>query len=268
MWASILTWPRYNFPYDLPVHASTLPAQLPRYYRTPYAIIYHLAHLSDLHKISYPCQLEEEEAQAHKSREKTVTRTQREEVKVNNASVTEMKHACDDALKRFLSRPELFKQIYTHTDVRLALGWASVFVAGGTGLYGWKIEFEKSKPVVWTGLILYIILTVLQALYSYFIEGDIVFVGKRKTLDKRIVTERITISSTSTPSKPTSPPAYALTFSFVRSTSGGKSLLSKGRTSQQNGYNAFFDEKGVLDQEVFERWVGGAVAGVMEGKSD
>ncbi|PSS32136.1 hypothetical protein PHLCEN_2v2092 [Hermanssonia centrifuga] len=215
--------------------------------------------------------------------------SEREEVKVNNASVTEMKHACDDALKRFLSRPELFKQIYTHTDVRLALGWASVFVAGGTGLYGWKIEFEKSKPVVWTGLILYIILTVLQALYSYFIEGDIVFVGKRKTLDKRvridsgisynlcislsisisqIVTERITISSTSTPSKPTSPPAYALTFSFVRSTSGGKSLLSKGRTSQQNGYNAFFDEKGVLDQEVFERWVGGAVAGVMEGKSD
>lgn len=32
----------------------------------------------------------------------------------------------------------------------------------------------------------YIVLTTLQALYSYFIEGDIVFVGKRKTFDKRV----------------------------------------------------------------------------------
>jgi signal peptidase complex subunit 2 len=55
---------------------------------------------------------------------------------------------------QFLSRPDLFNQIYTHTDVRLGLGWASVFVAAGTGLYGYKIDFEKSKPVVWAGLIL------------------------------------------------------------------------------------------------------------------
>ncbi|EKM57556.1 uncharacterized protein PHACADRAFT_206455 [Phanerochaete carnosa HHB-10118-sp] len=161
---------------------------------------------------------------------------ERDEVKVNNASVSDMKHACDDALKRFLSRPDLFKQIYTHADVRLGLGWASVIVAAGTGLYGYKVEFETSKPVVWGGLILYILLTVLQALYAYFIEGDIVFVGKRKTLDKRIVTERVTISSTSTPSKPDTPPAYALTLNFVRSTSGGKSLLSKGRSSVRRAF--------------------------------
>lgn len=55
---------------------------------------------------------------------------------------------------QFLSRPDLFKQIYTHADVRLGLGWASVFVAAGTGFYGYKIDFEKSKPVVWAGLIL------------------------------------------------------------------------------------------------------------------
>lgn len=198
----------------------------------------------------------------------TTTGVDRDEVKVNNASVSDMKHACDDALKRFLSRPDLFKQIYTHTDVRLGLGYASVIVAACTGLYGYKIDFETSKPFVWAGLILYIVLTVLQSLYAYFVEGDVVFVGKRKTLDKRIVTERITISSTSTPSKPDSPPAYALKLSFVRSTSGGKSLLSKGRSSIQSGYNGFFDENGVLDQEVFERWAGAAVAAVMEGKTE
>jgi hypothetical protein len=32
----------------------------------------------------------------------------------------------------------------------------------------------------------YIVLTLLQALYAYFVEGDIIFVGKRKTFDKRV----------------------------------------------------------------------------------
>lgn len=55
---------------------------------------------------------------------------------------------------QFLSRPDLFKQIHTHTDVRLALGWLSVLVAGGTGLYGWRVPFEESKPGVWAGVIM------------------------------------------------------------------------------------------------------------------
>lgn len=200
-----------------------------------------------------------------------------------------------------------------------------MFVAAGTGFYGYKVEFEKSKPVVWVGLILcvsspvfssflflggticvprvnralisqyvcagtrYILLTIVQALYAYFIEGDVVFVGKRKTLDKRvcfpsilhpppfplhsldpiephpqIVTERLTIASTSTPSKPSTPPAYSLTVAYVRSASGGKSLLGKGRASAQRGYQTFFDGQGVLDQEAFEQWVGLAVVGAIE----
>jgi signal peptidase complex subunit 2 len=30
------------------------------------------------------------------------------------------------------------------------------------------------------------ILTLSQALYAYFVEGDTIFVGKRKTFDKRV----------------------------------------------------------------------------------
>ena len=102
----------------------------------------------------------------------------------------------------------------------------------------------------------YVLIVSLAAAYSF------------SRLMSQIVTERITISSNSTSSKPNSPPAYALKLAFVRSTSGGKSLLSKGRSSLQAGYNTFFDENGVLDQEAFERWVGGAVAAVMEGKTE
>ncbi|KAG6855470.1 hypothetical protein H0H87_002367 [Tephrocybe sp. NHM501043] len=191
----------------------------------------------------------------------------RDTVKVNNSNVTELKHACDDALKRYLSRPELFKQSHLHTDIRLALGWLSVFVAAGTALYGYKVEFEESKPLVWAGLLTYIVLTTIQSAYAYFIEGNIVFVGKRKTFSKRIITERITLSSTTVPAKKAKPPAYSLSLHYVRSTSGGKSLLAKGKTQGSTGYNAFFDGLGTMDQEKFEQWVGELVEQAMEGKS-
>jgi len=199
---------------------------------------------------------------------------ERDVVKVNNANLTELKNACDDALKRYLSRPELFKPIHIHTDVRLGLGWSSVFVAAGTALYGYKIEFEQSKPVVWVGVILYVILTTIQTLYAYFIEGDTVFMGRRKTFSKRIITERITISGKTQPAaKPTktnstsTPPKYTLSISYVRSTNAGKSLLAKGKTRVSQSYTSFFDEQGTMDQEAFEKWVGEAVESSMDGKN-
>jgi len=201
---------------------------------------------------------------------------QREEdvTKINNMNAFDLKNACDDALKRFLSHPELFRQNFIHTDVRLALGWASVFVAFGTGLYGWKIDFEKSKPVVWAGVILYVILSFVQTLYAYFIERDIVFLGKRKTFDKRIVTERITITSQTVPhstkpstDKPSPCPSYNFNISYLRSASSGKSLLAKGKASKTRPYNELFDEDGLLDVSVFETWVGQAVEDVMDGEA-
>ena len=119
----------------------------------------------------------------------------------------------DNATRQYLSRPDLFKQIHLHTDIRLGLGWLSVFVAAGTALYGYKIDFEKSKPVVTIGLVLcaspllppfsrlssyvfnrYMVLTALSTLYAYFIEGETVFVGKRKTFSKRVGFLNIIIS--------------------------------------------------------------------------
>jgi len=189
-------------------------------------------------------------------------------------NASDLKNACDDALKRFLSHPELFRQNHVHTDVRLALGWSSVFVAFGTGLYGWKIDFEKSKPVVWAGVILYVILSIVQTLYAYFIERDIVFLGKRKTFDKRIVTERITITSQTVPHtlkssghKPSPCPSYNFTISYLRSASSGKSLLAKGKASKTRPYNELFDEDGLLDVSIFEAWVGQAVEDVMDGEA-
>lgn len=99
------------------------------------------------------------------------------------------------------------------------------------------------------------------------------FVGRRKTFSKRIITERVTISSCTIPvsapakSSPANAPSYSLNITYVQSTSGGKSLLAKNRMQGSTEYSAFFDEKGVMVQEVFETWVGELVEGAMEGKA-
>lgn len=120
----------------------------------------------------------------------------------------------------------------------------------------------------------YVVLTTLQTLYAYFVEGHVIFVGRRKTFSKRIITERITISSRTIPvSSPSlrksssNAPSYSLNITYLQSTSSGKSLLCKNRTQGSKEYSAFFDDRGVMAQDVFERWAGELVEGAMEGKS-
>lgn len=43
--------------------------------------------------------------------------------------------------------------------------------------------------------------------------------------------------------------------------------MAKGRTKASQAYSAFFDEQGVMDQAVFEQWVGELVEQGMDGKS-
>ncbi|KAG8901903.1 hypothetical protein FRB99_005006 [Tulasnella sp. 403] len=208
-----------------------------------------------------------------------------EPVQINNYNLTDLKNTLDDALKRCLSRPEYYTQIHLHTDVRLALGWSAVLVAAATGLYSWKISFQESKLGVFFGVVLYALLSTAQMAYIYFVEGDTVFVGKRKTLAKRIETERLTTSSRTTRPKPSSdgsvkplvpslstayprststylPPHYRLTMQYKVTASGGKSLIRKTRVEDERCYADFFDEKGTLDESRFVSWVTALVAKV------
>ncbi|CAE6501825.1 unnamed protein product [Rhizoctonia solani] len=183
---------------------------------------------------------------------------QLEEVKVNHSSLTELKLACDDALRRHLSRPDQFKAQHTHADVRLGLGYASVAVAAVTGLYSWKKDFEESKPMVWIGVLLYMLLTGMQTLYAYFIERDTVFVGKRKTVNKRIETERLTIGAKTLPAEKkdvSAGPRYVLTASYVHTANNGKSLIRKAKQSTEATFTSWFDEEGKMDQVAFGEWL-------------
>jgi signal peptidase complex subunit 2 len=191
---------------------------------------------------------------------------------------------------QLLSQPQFFQQQHIHTDVRLALGYLSVLVAGATGLYGWKVEFEKSKMLVRIGVVMYVHQTLrrgheltltLQLFCSDCSANDLYCILakgcgiSRKAKDVRaagvyswtgmqanrvadslqIETERLTVSSKTLPSSTTTPPQYSLELEYLHSANGGKAVLKHGRQLGSRGYNTFFDAQGNMLLEVFDRWV-------------
>ncbi|BGP43863.1 hypothetical protein JCM10449v2_007920 [Rhodotorula kratochvilovae] len=206
--------------------------------------------------------------------------------KVNNASITELKHALDDQVKEFFAEPaHRFTRSFQHDDVRLALGWTSVAVAAATGYYGYRTEFNESKFWVSVGVLLYLALNTVLALYVAFVEKNIIFVGKRRTFASRISTERLTISSLAassprtytastwvpfplsllapspavpSPSPSSSPtsayPLYALTLSYSHSSNAGKALLHQAERQLVRPCAELFDIEGRLARGEVERW--------------
>lgn len=83
----------------------------------------------------------------------------------------------------------------------------------------------------------YVVLSGLHSLYAYFIEGDTIFVGKRKTYAKRVESERIRVDAKSNPPKHSSilsgkattasAPSYQMSMSYVRLTNSGKTVIHK-----------------------------------------
>jgi signal peptidase complex subunit 2 len=71
--------------------------------------------------------------------------------------------------------------IQTHTlaDIRLALGYAAVLSCAATAYYEYKVGFNEAKSWSMLGVGMYIILNIALYLWGYFIEGDIVYVGKK-----------------------------------------------------------------------------------------
>lgn len=107
-------------------------------------------------------------------------------------------------------RPTAFTPSNVHDDVRLALGWSSIFIAFGTAYYGYRVPFEESKFWVSIGVALsvtpsppplvpispsaqadfprhsYVVLSGIYLLYEKYVVRNIVFVGKRRTVTTRV----------------------------------------------------------------------------------
>jgi len=183
-------------------------------------------------------------------------------VHVNNANLSELKNACDDAVKKLMQSHQFTEQ-HQHTDVRLVLGWLSVFIAAGSSGWSYKVGFEESKTVVTLSVLAYAVLYGIQMLYSYYIEGHTIYVGKRKSLSKRIETEVLRISARTIPSTSSTPPLYKLAISYRRSSNNNKSLIRKCRETAQVSYGELVDEKGGVEETRIGDWLGELIAKVV-----
>ncbi|KAG8836570.1 hypothetical protein FRB91_008580 [Serendipita sp. 411] len=124
----------------------------------------------------------------------------------------------------------------------------------------------------------YVILSGAQTLYAYLIEGDTVFVGKRKTYAKRVESERIRVDAKSISAQPskavsstpsaTNAPSYQLSMSYVRTTNSGKTVIHMGKERVEASYATFFDSEGRMDIAKFESWVSSAMGRVMGIRSE
>ncbi|CAG8524240.1 8476_t:CDS:2 [Diversispora eburnea] len=152
---------------------------------------------------------------------------------------TDLKNACDDGIQKF-------SQIHTHADIKLILGYLSCGFAMFGGYYGHITPFNDSKMVVIQCVIVYLILNLISFIYTFFIEKDIIFDGKKQDDS---INYKITIH---TNSKRYSD-IYNITFEFVgKETTGNKVSIRNSNFSISKSFGYWFDVNGVMDQERFE----------------
>ena len=100
------------------------------------------------------------------------------ESRISPYSLNDLKNTTDDALGNYL-RGLSFKEDTTKLDVRLALGYVAVIIAGGLFAADYKLGWEATKN--WT-LLAVVVYSVLNGAFTYWmwaVEKGVVFEGSK-----------------------------------------------------------------------------------------
>ncbi|KAK8203674.1 microsomal signal peptidase 25 kDa subunit-domain-containing protein [Phyllosticta capitalensis] len=135
------------------------------------------------------------------------------EQKIQVHSVPDLKNTSDDALPNYLNSLK-FTQDNKQLDVRLALGYAAVTIAGALFYFDWKYGWDATKA--WTGpaVAAYFVLNCAFMYWMYVVEKGLVYAGDKDgqkiristRVDKHIPIYHLTIAYT-TSRKPATAPA-------------------------------------------------------------
>jgi hypothetical protein len=98
----------------------------------------------------------------------------------NLTNPPDLKNTTDDALPNYLHSLK-FRQIHTQTDVRLALGYAAVTIAGALFWFDWKFGWDSSKPYTAPAVAAYFILNGAFSYWLWVVEKGVVYEGEGKT---------------------------------------------------------------------------------------
>lgn len=99
--------------------------------------------------------------------------------KISVYSVPDLKNTTDDALPNYLTSLH-FKQDHRYTDVRLALGFTAVTIAGALFYFDWKFGWDATKVYTLPAVVAYFILNGAFTYWIWFVEKGIVFAGERE----------------------------------------------------------------------------------------
>ena len=91
---------------------------------------------------------------------------------------TELKNTTDDALPNYLNSLK-FQQIHFLTDVRLALGYTAVTIAGVLFYADWKLGWNATKDATLWAVITYFTLNSALTIWMWVVERGKVYTGER-----------------------------------------------------------------------------------------
>ena len=112
---------------------------------------------------------------------------------------SDLKNSTDDALAPYLTTlppPYKFIQDHTHTNVKLAIGYITVAIAGILFYADYKLGWDKTKDATAVACVVYFILNGFLTYWIWKVEAGKVFVGIREGGQKvRHVAVTLTIQS-------------------------------------------------------------------------
>ncbi|KAG9307261.1 hypothetical protein G9A89_017089 [Geosiphon pyriformis] len=197
-------------------------------------------------------QIESEKEDSKQEREKEENTN--EVIKVNKWNLSDLKNACDDYVQKFLTTKAQYSQHHTHTDIKLLLGYLSCIFALVGGSYTYITPFHQSKGVTSICLVAYLTLNGLMMAYSFLIEKDIIFVGSPINVTEQYENYHVLTIHTTTD-------RYSDLYNITFEVKGGQKNSNSNSTittinnkyTITRSYGNWFDVKGVLDCENFEK---------------
>lgn len=100
------------------------------------------------------------------------------EGRISPYSLNDLKNTTDDALGNYL-RGLGFQQDNSKLDVRLALGYVAVTIAGATFVADYKLGWEATRTWTAVAVAVYVVLNSALTYWMYFVEKGLVFEGVR-----------------------------------------------------------------------------------------
>jgi hypothetical protein len=98
------------------------------------------------------------------------------DTKISPYSLPDLKNTTDDALGNYL-RGIGFKQDNSKTDVKLAVGYLAVIIAGATFVADYKLGWEATKGWTAVAVAAYAVLNGVFTYWLWFVEKGIIFEG-------------------------------------------------------------------------------------------